>query len=169
MDSNVDANAHANASGVHVQKGVYARPRPEARSQTKQHSVSSLRSETGAGRPVDNLTVNRREAARMVRAWWKEAPTPAAWHMGRELSIWKRLVRLDGAELVNGAMAALPMLAPTAQRPYTLRLFYGNASTPLYEQCKAEWLKHQAPPRTAKPRTSGAPMSKLRVDLGGAA
>ena len=63
--------------------------------------------------------------------------------MGRELSIWNRLVKLDDPELVNGAMSMLPTIAPDVRRPFSLKLFYGRKSTPLYEQCKAEWLKGQ--------------------------
>lgn len=83
------------------------------------------------------------EAAGIIRTWWREHAPDTGWHMGRELSIWKRLVRLDDPDIVNGAMTMLPMMAPNL-RP-TLKLFYGKKSTPLYEQCKGEWLKNQRP------------------------
>jgi hypothetical protein len=127
------------------QTGPYARPRPVLRSPENCCSVSSLRSETGASAP-DEVDW-RSEAAKIVRAWWAEAKPSPGWHMGRELSIRKRLVRLDGDELVNGAMTMLRVVAPDVERPYSLRLFYGKKSTPLYEQCKSEWLKSQGPQR----------------------
>lgn len=85
------------------------------------------------------------EAAGIIRRWWKRTPPESGWHMGRELSIWKRLIRLDEPEVVNGAMTMLPLLAPNLNPP-SLRHFYGPRSGPLYEQCKAEWMKGQAEP-----------------------
>ena len=89
----------------------------------------------------------------MVRVWWMECAPAGNWHMGRELSIWNRLVKLDDPELVNGAMEMLPTIAPDVRRPFSLKLFYGRNSTPLYERCKAEWLKSQTV--TTLPRGSG--------------
>ena len=84
--------------------------------------------------------------------------------MGRELSIRKRLVRLDGDELVNGAMQTLSSVAPNVRKPYSLRLFYGQQSTPLYEQCKSEWLKRQGP-ATTRARTTDAPMARVAISV----
>jgi len=81
----------------------------------------------------------RAEAAKLIRQWWTKTPPPKGWHMGRELSIWKRLVRLDSPEIVNGAMTMLPMMAPNLEP--SLKYFYGPNCGPLYERCKAAYLK----------------------------
>jgi len=80
--------------------------------------------------------------------------------MGRELSIWKRLIRLDGPELVNGALAMLATVAPNLEAPRTLRLFYAANTTPLYEQCKAEWFKSDQPAKS-RAKVDDSPMKPL--------
>lgn len=87
----------------------------------------------------------RGEAAELIRDdWWggklSELQTDRSWHMGRELDIWNQLVTRDSPELVNGAMSVLFDVAPDLERPVTLRIFYAQNTTPLYEQCKAQWL-----------------------------
>ena len=84
----------------------------------------------------------RGEAAGILRTWG----TDPKFSMGRNLNIWKRLVGLDGPELVNGAMSVLFHAAPELEKPVTLRIFYAASTTPLYEQCKARWLEIQHTP-----------------------
>ena len=88
------------------------------------------------------MSAARGEAAGILRTWGTDPHFPIA----RSLNIWKRLVRLDGTELVNGAMSVLFHAAPELEKPVTLRIFYAASTTPLYEQCKARWLESQHTP-----------------------
>ena len=85
---------------------------------------------------------SRGEAAHLIRDdWWGgKLAELQPWHMGNELSIWDILVTRDSPELVNGAMSMLFTVAPKLQRPVTLKIFYAQSTTPLYEQCKALWI-----------------------------
>ena len=88
---------------------------------------------------------SRGEAAHLIRDdWWggklSELQTRRSWDMSNELSIWNKLVTRDSPELVNGAMSMLFTVAPKLMRPVTLRIFYSEDTTPLYEQCKALWI-----------------------------
>ena len=85
---------------------------------------------------------SRGEAVVMIRDdWWGgKLAELQPWHMGNELSIWDILVTRDSPELVNGAMSMLFKVAPELERPVTLKIFYAQSTTPLYEQCKALWI-----------------------------
>ena len=88
------------------------------------------------------MNESRGEAAHLIRDdWWGgKLSELQPWHMGNELSIWDQLVTHDSPELVTGAMSVLFDVAPDLERPVTLKIFYAQSTTPLYEQCKALWI-----------------------------
>ena len=110
----------------------------------------------------------RAEAARILRAMWWPGGAAPDWSMGRDLAIWKKLVALDGPEVVNGAMGELFNVAPNLTKPCHLKLFQGA----LYPRCKARWLERNSSPRaealTAIPAVQIAGIPKAhdkRVEL----
>ena len=92
----------------------------------------------------------RGEAARLIRKHLWQSSTPPApyhggpgWNMGRDLSIWNRLVAEgNDPETVNGAITVVRKLTGI-HGPMTLVIFYGRGgkTRPIFEQCKARWLK----------------------------
>lgn len=69
--------------------------------------------------------------------WRGERPRPG-WHIGRDLSIWRRLVRLgvDPVEL-NGAIAVMPEVAPYVR--CMLLLASDQSGPPLLERAAHRW------------------------------
>ncbi len=101
----------------------------------------------------------RGEAARLIRIhlWQsKHAPLLSAfhdgvwssarervWHMGRDLSMWNRLVAEgNDPETVNGAITVVRQIMGGITGPMTMQIFYGNGgkTRPIFEQCKSRWL-----------------------------
>jgi hypothetical protein len=96
----------------------------------------------------------RGEAAALIRKhlWLGTRPPPPhptdrPWHMGRDLSIWKRLVLLgQDAEELNGAIEVVRELLPDhAHIPLRLTVFYNRQgyATPLLEEAKGRWQKRR--------------------------
>ena len=95
-----------------------------------------------------DLNELRGEAARLIRThlWQSPNPPPSRtahpWHMGRDLSMWNRLVAEgNDAETVNGAITLVRQVTDITG-PMTLAIFYGNGgkTRPIFEQCKSRWL-----------------------------
>ena len=97
---------------------------------------------------MSDLKEIRGEAARLIRKHlWQSNHAPQSrdgrhWHMGRDLSIWNRLVAEgNDPETVNGAITVVRKLTGI-HGPMTLTIFYGNSgkTRPIFEQSKSRWL-----------------------------
>lgn len=81
--------------------------------------------------------------------WLGTTPPPSNdkrdWTMGREHSIWTRLV-LTGRdpEEINGAIEFARTVIHQPDEPLTLRIFYWDGATPNFEQARAAWINAQA-------------------------
>lgn len=124
----------------------------------------------------------RGEAAVLIREhlWLGSKPPPpphpkaGPWSMGRDLSIWKRLVLLgEDPEALNGAIENVRSLMQNhVDIPLRMTVFYNSAqsgyATPLLEQAKGLWRKRRG---RARPKPAAKPareaLHKLLRDLAG--
>lgn len=93
------------------------------------------------------------EAASLIRThlWLSTTPPPPpdpndrAWHMGRDLSIWQRLL-FNGRdpEEINGAIEFARHIIHQDGVPLRMTIFYHAKATPVYEQARAAWINAQA-------------------------
>lgn len=90
----------------------------------------------------------RGEGASLIRAhlWQSKTPPPSPdhkpWSMARELNIWTLLYRDSDGEQINGAIEVVRSVS-TLEGPLRMTIFYHRAMRPLFEQCKAYWLRTQ--------------------------
>ncbi len=92
----------------------------------------------------------RGEAAVLIRRHlWRASCPPILevggrpWHMGRDLSMWNRLVAEgNDPETINGAITVVRQIMGGITGPMTMQIFYGNGgkTRPIFEQCKSRWL-----------------------------
>lgn len=115
------------------------------------------------------------EAAPLIRKhlWQGTSPPPPPhpkqppWHMGRCLSIWKRLVFAGWPpEHINGAIAVVRSVAPWMAGPLRMTVFYHRHATPLLEQCVARYLEGERVERKKRSRSPGRIAINIQVSHG---